>query len=149
MNNTAPNRLNRMVLRLQNTVKKLRQSVKQSSINANSARRSKFVLQPLKQMVADIEKKAKEKGTALISIKPVSLGRWPKDMEKTYKWWYRPIDDPEQMKSAMRWVFSLPGMVTGIPASFLPVLDDMMDGVQGLGPAKEADPVELQKFSID
>ena len=85
----------------------------------------------------------------LISIKPVSLGRWPEGMEKAYQWWYRPIQDPEQMKSAMRWVFSLPGLVTGIPASFLPVLDSMIDGVQDLEPVREEDPAALQKFAAN
>ena len=97
----------------------------------------------------EVVKRANEKGVALISIKPVSLGRWPEGMEKAYQWWYRPIQDPEQMKSAMRWVFSLPGLVTGIPASFLPVLDTMIDGVQDLEPVRGEDPESLEKFAAN
>ena len=36
---------------------------------------------------------AAQKGTAMISIKPVSRGLWPKDVKKTYDWWYRPLED--------------------------------------------------------
>ena len=66
----------------------------------------------------EVVKRANEKGVALISIKPVSLGRWPQGMEKTYPWWYRPIEDPGQMKAAMRWGFSCRAWPPGFRVSW-------------------------------
>jgi predicted aldo/keto reductase-like oxidoreductase len=66
---------------------------------------------------------AAKKGTAMISIKPVSRGLWPKGVEKTYDWWYRPLEDPQEYQLAMDWVLSQPGMVTTVPSSFLDVFE--------------------------
>jgi predicted aldo/keto reductase-like oxidoreductase len=66
---------------------------------------------------------AAAKGTAMISIKPVSRGRWPKGVEKSYNWWYRPLEDPAEYQLAMDWVLSQPGMVTTLPTSFLDVFE--------------------------
>lgn len=66
---------------------------------------------------------AAEKGTALISIKPVSRGLWPAGVEKTYDWWYRPLEDAAEYQLSMDWVLSQPGMVTTLPTSFLDVFE--------------------------
>ncbi len=71
----------------------------------------------------EVMARAAEKGTAVISIKPVSRGLWPKDVKKTYDWWYRPLEDPAEFQLSMDWVLSLPGMVTTLPTSFLDVFD--------------------------
>ena len=66
---------------------------------------------------------AAAKGAALISIKPVSRGLWPKGVEKSYDWWYRPLEDPAEYQLSMDWVLSQPGMVTTLPTSFLDVFE--------------------------
>jgi predicted aldo/keto reductase-like oxidoreductase len=66
---------------------------------------------------------AVEKGTAVISIKPVSRGLWPKGVAKSYDWWYRPLEDAEEFQLAMNWVLSLSGMVTTLPTSYLDVFE--------------------------
>jgi predicted aldo/keto reductase-like oxidoreductase len=97
----------------------------------------------------EVVEKAGEKGTAIIAIKPVSLGRWPKGVKKTYQWWYRPIEDPDVMRRAMRWTLSIPGVVTGIPVSYLDVLDKTIDGVRGLQPVTPAETRELEKLAAN
>jgi predicted aldo/keto reductase-like oxidoreductase len=66
---------------------------------------------------------AAKKGVSVISIKPVSRGLWPKGVEKTYNWWYRPLEDPAEYQLAMDWVLSQPGMVTTLPTSYLDVFE--------------------------
>jgi aryl-alcohol dehydrogenase-like predicted oxidoreductase len=62
---------------------------------------------------------AKEKGTSVLSIKTMHSGAWPEGAERTRKWWYRPLEDQEDINLAYRWTLSLPGMVAGFPPSFL------------------------------
>lgn len=65
--------------------------------------------------------RAAERGTSVISIKPVSRGLWPKGVEKTNDWWYRPLEDTEEYRLAMNWLLSQPGTVSTLPSSFLDV----------------------------
>ena len=37
---------------------------------------------------------ADERGAAVLAIKPMSLGAWPKTMKRTRKWWYRSVEEP-------------------------------------------------------
>lgn len=67
--------------------------------------------------------RAAQKGVSVISIKPVSRGRWPEGVEKTYDWWYRPLEDAEETRLAMSWVLAQPGVISTVPASFLDVFD--------------------------
>ena len=71
----------------------------------------------------EVVDRARAKGVALISIKPVSRGRWPKDVKKTYNWWYRPLEKPDEYQLAMDWVLSVPGLVSCLPTSYYDVFD--------------------------
>jgi predicted aldo/keto reductase-like oxidoreductase len=90
---------------------------------------------------------AAEKGAAVISIKPVSRGLWPQGVERTYQWWYRPIEDDAEMLRAMRWVLSQPGVVTGIPASFLDVLDKTIAAARAFQPVSDEETEELRRLA--
>ena len=92
-------------------------------------------------------KLAQEKNVAVISIKPVSRGRWPKDMERTYQWWYRPIEDDHEMDLAMRFTLSQPGVVTGIPASFLDVLDKTVAASRRFQPITKEETEEVRRLA--
>lgn len=71
----------------------------------------------------EVAARAVQKGVSLISIKPVSRGRWPENVEKTYDWWYRPLEDLDEYQLAMDWVLSIPGMVSTLPTSYYDVFD--------------------------
>lgn len=71
----------------------------------------------------EVAHRAAQKGVSLLSIKPVSRGRWPKEVEKTYNWWYRPLEDKDEYQLAMDWVLSVPGMVSTLPTSYYDVFD--------------------------
>jgi hypothetical protein len=44
-------------------------------------------------------------------------------VEKTYQWWYRPLEEENEYQLAMDWVLGLPGMVSTLPTSYFDVFD--------------------------
>lgn len=50
---------------------------------------------------------AKSKGAAVLAMKTLARSPWPEGMEKPHKkWWYRPIEDPEETSLALRFTLS-------------------------------------------
>ena len=92
-------------------------------------------------------KLAAEKGVAVISIKPVSRGRWPQGMERTRQWWYRPVEDEKEMLLAMRFVLSQEGVVTGIPISFLDILDKTIAAARDFKPITDEETEEVRRLA--
>jgi predicted aldo/keto reductase-like oxidoreductase len=92
-------------------------------------------------------KLAAEKGAAVISIKPVSRGLWPKDVQRTRQWWYRPVEDEQEMLLAMRFVLSLEGVVTGIPISFLDILDKTIAAARNFKPITEEETEQVRRLA--
>lgn len=93
----------------------------------------------------EVAARAVERGTALISIKPVGRGKWPQGVAKTYQWWYRPLEDPAEYQMAMNWVLSLPGMVTTVPSSFLDVFERTVAAARG---SREVHADETEKLKL-
>lgn len=91
--------------------------------------------------------RAAAKGVALIAIKPNARGRWPAGVENTRQWWYRPIDDPAEMRLAMRWALGRPGVATTLSASFLDVLEMTLDAVGDLRPVSAEEEAELKRLA--
>jgi aryl-alcohol dehydrogenase-like predicted oxidoreductase len=90
---------------------------------------------------------AKEKGTAVISIKTLHAGAWPTDVVRTRKWWYRPLEAQDDISLAYRWTLSLPGVVSGIPPSFLDLQDKSITAALAYRPATEADGKKLEAMA--
>lgn len=90
---------------------------------------------------------AKEKGTAVLSIKTMHAGAWPQGAERTRKWWYRPLEKQEEINLAFRWTLSLPGMVAGFPPSFLDLQDRAIEAGLTYRPATEADAKKLEEMA--
>lgn len=97
----------------------------------------------------EVMARAAEKGTAVISIKPVSRGLWPKDVKKTYDWWYRPLEDPAEFQLSMDWVLSLPGMVTTLPTSFLDVFDRTVTAARNHRPIRAEETGKLKELAAN
>jgi predicted aldo/keto reductase-like oxidoreductase len=92
---------------------------------------------------------ANEQGAALISIKPLSWGAWPKDMKRTREWWYRSVEEPKDIELALRFTFSLKGVVAGIPPSFLDLLDRTIDAAKAFRPFDSADAEKLKQMATN
>ena len=90
---------------------------------------------------------AKEKGTAVLSIKTLHSGAWPEGAERTRKWWYRPLESQEDINLAYRWTLSLPGVVAGFPPAFLDLQDRAIEAGLAYRPATEADAAKLDAMA--
>ena len=50
---------------------------------------------------------AREKGVTVLALKSMAYTPWPEDAEKTCeKCWYKPVGDPEQAETALRFALS-------------------------------------------
>jgi predicted aldo/keto reductase-like oxidoreductase len=77
---------------------------------------------------------ARQQEVAVLSIKAMSRGGWPTDVERTRKWWYRSVEEPVEVDMAMRFALSQPGVVAAIPPSFLDLLDKAIEAGKTLQP---------------
>lgn len=92
---------------------------------------------------------ANQQGAALISIKPLSWGAWPKDMKRTREWWYRSVEELKDIELAMRFTLSLKGVVAGIPPSFLDLLDRTIEGARSFRALDEAGAEKLKQMAAN
>ena len=92
---------------------------------------------------------ANAQGAALISIKPLSWGAWPKDMTRTRQWWYRSVEELKDIELAMRFTLSLKGVVAGIPPSFLDLLDRTIEAAKGFRTIDEAGAEKLKQMAAN
>jgi aryl-alcohol dehydrogenase-like predicted oxidoreductase len=97
----------------------------------------------------DVLALAKEKGAAVFSIKTLNAGAWAAGAERTRKWWYRPLEQQDEINLAYRWTLSLPGVVAGFPPSFLDLQDKAIAAGLAYRPATEADAQKLQEMAKD
>lgn len=92
---------------------------------------------------------AKEKGAAVLSIKTINSGAWPKGAERTRKWWYRPLEQQDDINLAYRWTLSLPGVVAGFPPSWMDLQEKAIGAGIAYRPATEADAKKLETMAKD
>ncbi len=90
---------------------------------------------------------ANERGTAVIAIKPLSMGAWPAGVPKTRDWWYRTTETPEEIGMALRFSLSLKGVVAGIPPSYVDLLQKSVAAARDFKPATVADREQLAEFA--
>ena len=77
---------------------------------------------------------AQKQGTAVLAIKPLSWGTWPKEGKRTREWWYRSVEEPGDIELAMRFALSQPRVIAGIPPSFLDLLDRTIEAARRFTP---------------
>ena len=87
-------------------------------------------------------KLAAEQGVAVIAMKAMCRGRWPDGMERTRKWWYRSVEEEDEVDLAWRFALSQDAVATGIPPSFLDLVDKAIGAARDLQPITEE---ELEK----
>jgi aryl-alcohol dehydrogenase-like predicted oxidoreductase len=97
----------------------------------------------------DVLALAKEKGAAVLSIKTINSGAWPKGAERTRKWWYRPLEQQDDINLAYRWTLSLPGVVMGYPPGWMDLQDKAITAGIAYRPATEADAKKLEAMAKD
>jgi aryl-alcohol dehydrogenase-like predicted oxidoreductase len=92
---------------------------------------------------------AKEKGTAVLSIKTINSGAWPKGAERTRKWWYRPLESQDDINLAYRWTLSLPGVVMGFSPGWMDLQEKAIAAGLAYRPATEVDAQKLEQMAKD
>ncbi len=93
---------------------------------------------------------AADKGAAVLAIKPMSAGDWPKDLpreERGRNWWYRTFEEQADINLAMRWALSQRAVVAGIPPAFLDLAELAFEAGRKYRPATECDTEALRKLA--
>lgn len=93
--------------------------------------------------------RAGEKGAAVLAIKPLSWGTWPAGTKKTREWWYRTVEEQKDVDLALRFALSQPGVVAGIPPSFLDLLDRMIEAGKAFKPLDESAVGQLKEMAAN
>jgi aryl-alcohol dehydrogenase-like predicted oxidoreductase len=77
---------------------------------------------------------AAEQGAGVLAMKMLCRGAWPKGMERTRRWWYRCVEEKEELDLAVRFSLSQPAVVTGICPSFFDLLDKSIEAGKSYQP---------------
>ncbi len=95
----------------------------------------------------DVLDLAHDQGVAVLSIKPMSYGGWPKGAQRTRDWWYRSVEEKTDVDLAWRFALSRKGVVAGIPPSFLDLVDKAIEAAREYRPATEAELEQLKQMA--
>ncbi len=90
---------------------------------------------------------ANEQGAAVLSIKPMNYGGWPKGVQRTRDWWYQSVEEKADVDLAWRFALSRKGVVAGIPPSFLDLVDKAIEAAKDYRPATEAELEQLKQMA--
>ncbi len=90
---------------------------------------------------------ANKQGTAVIAIKPMCRGAWPQGVEKQRRWWYRPMEDAEEIELGLKFTLSQPGVAAGFPPGFADLADKAVDAVRNYEPITEAEIEKARKLA--
>jgi len=90
---------------------------------------------------------AAERGAAVLAIKPLCMGAWPKDLPHERQWWYRTTETPEEVSLALRFSLSLKGVITGFPPAFVDLLDKSITAGNAYEPATTAEKDQLRALA--
>src|SRR5215831_15004189 len=90
---------------------------------------------------------ANEQGAGVLAIKPLSWGTFPKDQPKNRDWWYRSVEEPNEVELAMRFSLSQKGVVAGIPTSFVELLDRTIEAAKLFKPLDDPAIDQLQHMA--
>jgi len=88
--------------------------------------------------------RAAEQGAAVLGMKMLCRGAWPKDMKRTRPWWYRCVEDEEEIGLAVRFTLSQTPVVTGICPSFFDLLDKSIEAGKSYRPVTDEETAHLR-----
>ncbi len=90
---------------------------------------------------------AQEQGAAVLAIKPMCRGRWPEGVERTRRWWYRPVEDESEVDLALRFTLSQEGVVAGFPPAFVDLLDKALKAAKNFRPITKPETEKLRQLA--
>jgi len=77
---------------------------------------------------------AAKEGAAVLAMKAMCRGAWPKDVKQPRKWWYPAVEEPGELEMAWRFVLSQTPVAAGIPPAVLDLLDKAIDAARKYRP---------------
>jgi predicted aldo/keto reductase-like oxidoreductase len=93
-----------------------------------------FVMMQNQQYAADFEALTalcRERGAAVQTIKGITLGPWD-EKERTFRTWYEPLREQEDIDRAVHWVLGRPGVFVNT-AGDITLLPRVLDAAERLG----------------
>lgn len=99
------------------------------------------------QKVLDL---AAERGTGVLAIKSMSSGDWPAEMTwevRPRKWWYRTLEDQDEITLAFRFTLSQLGVVSGLPPSCLDLAPKAWEAGRQYRPITDQELARLQQMA--
>lgn len=87
----------------------------------------------------EVLEEAEKQGTGVLAMKALCGGKWPKDAPKSHEWWYRTIDDPEEVDLAIRFSLSQKQAVAVIPPSFIDLYEKSLTAAKAFRPITDAE----------
>jgi predicted aldo/keto reductase-like oxidoreductase len=90
---------------------------------------------------------AEKQGAAVVAIKPMCRGAWPEGVERTRKWWYRPVEDLKEIDLALRFTLSQKAVVTGFPPAFVDLTDRAIEVGRNYHPTTPAEAEFLRQLA--
>jgi predicted aldo/keto reductase-like oxidoreductase len=91
---------------------------------------------------------AGRRGTVVLGMKALHGGAWPKGVEPTRKWWYRTVENDDEVALAIRFTLSQPGVIAAVPPSFIDLTDKAITAAQAFQPITEAEVAKLREMSV-
>lgn len=92
---------------------------------------------------------ARERGAAVLAIKPLSWGAWPQDAKRNRQWWYRCVEEPGDVELAVRFTLSQPGVVACVPPSFVDLFERAVAAARKFRPLDDVAVETLKKMAQD
>lgn len=91
---------------------------------------------------------ARQKGAAVLAIKPISAGSWRKGEARTRNnYWYRALEDQHEIELAVRFALSLDPVVSILPTSFTDLAEKTITAGVQYKPATDANLTELRELA--
>jgi predicted aldo/keto reductase-like oxidoreductase len=90
---------------------------------------------------------AEKQGAAVVAIKPMCRGAWPEGVERTRKWWYRPVEDSKEIDLALRFTLSQKTVASGFPPAFIDLTDQAIEVGRNFHPTTPAENESLRQLA--
>ena len=68
-------------------------------------------------------------------------------MERTRRWWYRPVEDPQEVNLALRFTLSQKGVAVGVPPAFLDIAEQAIEVGRSYEPITDAEYEQIRKLA--
>ncbi len=90
---------------------------------------------------------AGEQGAAVLAIKPMCRGAWPEGVQRTRRWWYRPVEDDRETNLAVRFTLSQDNVKVGFPPGFLDLAEKAFEVGRSYQPITADETEELRELA--